>query len=53
MSKIILFSESNDAKIGVEMNLFFNSWKATCWLFPHLKDLFFLVNSVKTAAVLE
>ena len=50
---MILFSESNDAKMSAEMNLFFNSWKATCWLSPHLKDLFFLVNSVKTAAILE
>ena len=50
---MILFSESNDAKIGVEMNLFFNSWKTACWLSPHLKGSSFLVNSVKTAAVLE
>ena len=50
---MILFLGSNDAKMGVEMNLSFNSWKAACWLSPHLKDLFFLVNSVKTAAVLE
>ena len=50
---MILFSESNDTKIGVEMNLFFNSWKTVCWLSSHLKDLFFLVNSVKITAVLE
>ena len=50
---MILFSGSNNAKIGVEMNLFFNSWKTVCWLSPHLKGFFFLVNSVKATAVLE
>ena len=42
---MILFSESNNAKIVVEMNFFFNFWKATCVTTQEEHSLYILTES--------